>query len=187
MAGVPVVKLEHYLGAAPAGRAPRRRLRADGGAGPEEEDHPPRGDPRRHAGHRHRGRAARPAARRTTSSRSCRARGARSASPGSISRPGRSPPPTCPPPRLPDELARLNAGRVPLRRERRGRGHAGRRRRTCRRAAPPRPDWTFDPATALAALKTHFQVGTLAGLRLRRRRSRASPRPARSSSTCRRR
>ncbi|WP_010043898.1 DNA mismatch repair protein MutS [Gemmata obscuriglobus] len=26
-----------------------------------------------------------------------------------------------------------------------------------------RPDWTFDPATALAALKTHFAVGTLTG------------------------
>src|SRR5262245_3654226 len=27
-----------------------------------------------------------------------------------------------------------------------------------------RPDWTFDPSTAFAALKTHFQVGTLSGL-----------------------
>src|SRR5262249_59921776 len=26
-----------------------------------------------------------------------------------------------------------------------------------------RPDWTFDPATATAALKTHFQVATLSG------------------------
>lgn len=26
-----------------------------------------------------------------------------------------------------------------------------------------RPDWTFDPSTALAALKTHFAVGTLTG------------------------
>ena len=26
-----------------------------------------------------------------------------------------------------------------------------------------RPDWTFDPASTLTALKTHFQVGTLAG------------------------
>src|SRR5205823_1753144 len=26
-----------------------------------------------------------------------------------------------------------------------------------------RPDWTFDPATATQALKTHFQVATLSG------------------------
>ncbi len=31
------------------------------------------------------------------------------------------------------------------------------------RAITPRPGWTFDPATALDALKRHFQVGTMGG------------------------
>jgi DNA mismatch repair protein MutS len=31
------------------------------------------------------------------------------------------------------------------------------------RSRVARPDWTFDPATALAALKSHFSVGTLTG------------------------
>ncbi len=31
------------------------------------------------------------------------------------------------------------------------------------RSRVARPDWTFDPSTALAALKTHFAVGTLTG------------------------
>ena len=31
------------------------------------------------------------------------------------------------------------------------------------RTQTPRPDWTFDHATTLSALKTHFQVGTLTG------------------------
>src|SRR5262249_56918132 len=33
----------------------------------------------------------------------------------------------------------------------------------CPPPRPARPDWTFDPATATAALKTHFQVATLSG------------------------
>ena len=59
--------------------------------------------------------------------------------------------------RLPDELARLNAGRVPLRRNARrprSRTAAGAHLPKSRTA---RPDWTFDPATALAALKKHFR------------------------------
>ena len=31
------------------------------------------------------------------------------------------------------------------------------------RSRVPRPDWTFDPSTALAAVKNHFAVGTLTG------------------------
>lgn len=31
------------------------------------------------------------------------------------------------------------------------------------RSVTPRPAWTFDPTTALDALKTHFQIGTLSG------------------------
>ena len=61
MAGVPV-HARTLPRVCSSRRAPRRRLRPGRGARPEEEDHPPRGQPRRHARHRHRGRAARPAA-----------------------------------------------------------------------------------------------------------------------------
>jgi DNA mismatch repair protein MutS len=64
--------------------------------------------------------------------------------------------------RLTDELARLTAAEAIF---------AESAAATLTHAAGPqlpasrvaRPDWTFDPTTTLAALKTHFQVGTLAG------------------------
>jgi DNA mismatch repair protein MutS len=67
-----------------------------------------------------------------------------------------------PTPRVPDELSRLSASECLF---------ADSLTATVAQAAGAplpksrvaRPDWTFDPATALAALKTHFAVGTLTG------------------------
>jgi DNA mismatch repair protein MutS len=65
-------------------------------------------------------------------------------------------------PRLPDELSRLGAteclyadGLTNFVSQAAG-AHLPKSR-------VARPDWTFDPSTALAALKTHFAVGTLTG------------------------
>jgi DNA mismatch repair protein MutS len=64
--------------------------------------------------------------------------------------------------RLPDELARLNAAEALF-----AEGAAAAVTQAANSQLPKsrtaRPDWTFDPATALAALKSHFQVGTLSG------------------------
>jgi DNA mismatch repair protein MutS len=67
-----------------------------------------------------------------------------------------------PGPRLPDELARLNASECLFAE------HAAAAVTLAAGAHLPksrtaRPDWTFDPATATAALRTHFQVGTMTG------------------------
>jgi DNA mismatch repair protein MutS len=64
--------------------------------------------------------------------------------------------------RLPDELSRLSAAECL---------YAEQLANPVTTAAGPhmprsrvgRPDWTFDPSTALAALKSHFGVGTLTG------------------------
>jgi DNA mismatch repair protein MutS len=64
--------------------------------------------------------------------------------------------------RLQDELSRLNASEVLFAESLSGivaqaaGGHLPKSR-------VARPDWTFDPSTAFAALKNHFQVGTLTG------------------------
>jgi DNA mismatch repair protein MutS len=61
---------------------------------------------------------------------------------------------------LPDEFARLNAAECLLPDDDDAtRGKLG----GSVRSVTPRPAWTFDPTTALDALKNHFQVGTLAG------------------------
>jgi DNA mismatch repair protein MutS len=67
-----------------------------------------------------------------------------------------------PGPRLPDELARLNAAECLFAE------HAAAAVTLAAGVHLPksrtaRPDWTFDPATATAALRTHFQVGTMTG------------------------
>jgi DNA mismatch repair protein MutS len=64
--------------------------------------------------------------------------------------------------RLGDEFARLNAAEVLFPEVAAGAvvQAAGNHMPRSRSA---RPDWTFDPATATAALKTHFQVATLTG------------------------
>ncbi|HEY1189495.1 MAG TPA: DNA mismatch repair protein MutS [Gemmata sp.] len=67
-----------------------------------------------------------------------------------------------PAPRLQDELSRLNASECLFAEALTGAvaqaagGHLPKSRVS-------RPDWTFDPSTALAALKNHFAVGTLTG------------------------
>ncbi|QDU20445.1 DNA mismatch repair protein MutS [Urbifossiella limnaea] len=64
--------------------------------------------------------------------------------------------------RLTDEFARLNAAEVLY-----ADGQAGTITEAASVVMPrtrsPRPDWTFDPTTATQALKTHFQVATLSG------------------------
>ena len=64
--------------------------------------------------------------------------------------------------RLTDEFARLNAAEVLY-----AEGQAGTVTEAASVVLPrtrsPRPDWTFDPTTASQALKTHFQVATLTG------------------------
>src|SRR5205085_1224269 len=64
--------------------------------------------------------------------------------------------------RLGDELSRLNVAEIlfPESLAAAVTQAAGDRLPRTRSA---RPDWTFDPATATAALKTHFQVATLTG------------------------
>jgi DNA mismatch repair protein MutS len=64
--------------------------------------------------------------------------------------------------RLTDEFARLNAAEVVF-----AEGQADTITTAASVVMPrtrsPRPDWTFDPTTATQALKTHFQVATLSG------------------------
>jgi DNA mismatch repair protein MutS len=64
--------------------------------------------------------------------------------------------------RLGDELARLNAAECLV-----SDGDADVIRATFGpsppRAVTPRPDWTFDPATATQGLRSHFQVASLSG------------------------
>ncbi|MBN9520224.1 DNA mismatch repair protein MutS [bacterium] len=64
--------------------------------------------------------------------------------------------------RLADEFARLNPSEV-LFAEGQAGGVAEAAGVVMPRTRSPRPDWTFDPTTAVQALKTHFQVSTLAG------------------------
>jgi DNA mismatch repair protein MutS len=64
--------------------------------------------------------------------------------------------------RLPDELARLNAAECIFAESAAAAvTEAAAAHLPASRTA--RPDWTFDSATTFAALKTHFQVGTLSG------------------------
>jgi DNA mismatch repair protein MutS len=67
-----------------------------------------------------------------------------------------------PGPRLPDELSRLNGSECLYAESLAGiiTPAAGAHLPKSRVA---RPDWTFDPSTAFAALKNHFAVGTLTG------------------------
>ena len=64
--------------------------------------------------------------------------------------------------RLADELSRLNAVEC-LYAESFATAVAQAASLHLPRSRVARPDWTFDPATALAALKAHFAVGTLTG------------------------
>ena len=64
--------------------------------------------------------------------------------------------------KLADELARLNAAEV-LFPELAAAAVTGAAGQQLPRTRTARPDWTFDPATATQALKTHFQVATLSG------------------------
>jgi DNA mismatch repair protein MutS len=65
-------------------------------------------------------------------------------------------------PRLPDELSRLNASEC-LYAEALASAVTAAAGMHLPKSRVGRPDWTFDPSTALAALKSHFQVGTLTG------------------------
>ncbi len=65
-------------------------------------------------------------------------------------------------PRLADELSRLNASEC-LYAESLAAVIAQAAGTYLPKSRVARPDWTFDPSTALAALKTHFAVGTLSG------------------------
>lgn len=67
-----------------------------------------------------------------------------------------------PAPRLPDELSRLSASEC-LYAEALANGVTQAAGLYLPKSRVARPDWTFDPSTALAALKTHFAVGTLTG------------------------
>jgi DNA mismatch repair protein MutS len=64
--------------------------------------------------------------------------------------------------RLPDELARLNAAEC-IFAENAAASVTAASGTQLPKSRTARPDWTFDPSTAFAALKTHFQVGTLTG------------------------
>lgn len=64
--------------------------------------------------------------------------------------------------RLADELARLAAAEV-LFAENTAAAVTQAAGSALPRTRSARPDWTFDPTTTLAALKTHFQVATLTG------------------------
>lgn len=64
--------------------------------------------------------------------------------------------------RLPDELSRLNAAEC-LYAEALAGAVTAAAGANLPRSRVGRPDWTFDPSTALAALKSHFAVGTLTG------------------------
>ena len=144
-------------------------------AGPGQGARPPRGHPRRHAGHRHRGRPARPAPAEPPRRRASAGAAAPSAWPGSSSRPAQFQAADVPPDRLADELARLGPGRVPAA-PRRDAGRLGRRLARPRRRRPltPRPDWTFDADDRPAArCCDHFGVAHARRLRLRRRPARA--------------
>jgi len=65
--------------------------------------------------------------------------------------------------RLADELARLDASEVVFA-ESAAVAVAYAAGQYLPKSRTARPDWTFDPTTTFAALKTHFQVGTLSGL-----------------------
>ena len=161
MAGFPVHKLEHYLNVLLKGGHRVAVCEQMEEASQRQEDHSPRGQPRRHAGHRHRGRAARPAA--AQSPRGGRARQAGRTglawvdlSTGcffAVDLPDKS---------LPDELARLGVveclladDAVPALTALLGPNPP--------RSLVSRPAWNFEPATANAALRTHFAVATLSG------------------------
>jgi DNA mismatch repair protein MutS len=64
--------------------------------------------------------------------------------------------------RLADELSRLNVAEI-LFAEAAAAVVTQAAGNSLPRTRSARPDWTFDPATATAALKTHFQVATLTG------------------------
>jgi DNA mismatch repair protein MutS len=64
--------------------------------------------------------------------------------------------------RVPDELARLNAAEC-IFAENAAASVTAASGAQLPKSRTARPDWTFDPSTAFAALKTHFQVGTLTG------------------------
>lgn len=65
-------------------------------------------------------------------------------------------------PRLPDELSRLSASEC-LYAESLASAVTAAAGVHLPKSRVARPDWTFDPSTALAALKSHFSVGTLTG------------------------
>jgi DNA mismatch repair protein MutS len=67
-----------------------------------------------------------------------------------------------PAPRLPDELSRLNSSEC-LYADALTSIVAQAAGTSLPKSRVSRPDWTFDPSTALAALKNHFGVGTLTG------------------------
>lgn len=67
-----------------------------------------------------------------------------------------------PAPRLADELSRLNASEC-LYAEAEADEVTSAAGSYLPRSRVKRPDWTFDPSTAVAALKTHFAVGTFSG------------------------
>ena len=140
---------------------------------PEEEDHPPRGEPRRHARHGDRGRAARPAA--AEPPRRGRAGEGRHVRPGlgrlvdrAASRAA-----DVPAARLADELARLNAGRVPVRRERPRRRDAGRRAAPAAEPRPPGPTGRSTRRPRSTALQDALPGRHARRVRVRRRASRA--------------
>ncbi len=64
--------------------------------------------------------------------------------------------------RLPDELARLSAAEC-LFAESAAAAVTQAAAIHLPRSRTARPDWTFDPATTIAALRTHFQISTLTG------------------------
>jgi len=67
-----------------------------------------------------------------------------------------------PAPRVPDELARLSAAEC-LFAENAAAAVTQAAGAHLPKSRTARPDWTFDPATTIAALRTHFQIGTLTG------------------------
>ncbi|MBA4187272.1 MAG: DNA mismatch repair protein MutS [Planctomycetaceae bacterium] len=67
-----------------------------------------------------------------------------------------------PAPRLPDELARLSAAEC-LFAENVAAAVTQAAGAHLPKSRTARPDWTFDPATTTTALRTHFQIGTLTG------------------------
>ena len=155
---------------AAARRPSRRHLRPGRGPRPGQGAGPARSHARRHARHPHRGRPARPAPVQSPRRPGARPTARRPAGVAWVDlSTGQFQAADVPRERLADELGRLAPAEclyseAPGPTAETGRSLAAACASCCRSlSVTPRPDWTFDPDSARAALMHHFGVTTLAG------------------------